>query len=170
MEKDGLLILVQVDHISAEDLSWVMEALCIPGVRNRHILPTFTKKGRVGHLLLLDIDPRCEADISRFIVEVIGSYGYHRIESRHVFQPATIEERELVIRNSEKEFSCRVRLKKREGDNTNCFAIESDDLYAIVKRIRDEMNCIMSPMKLRRKIEGTAVPAPAGAGVQIIQL
>jgi uncharacterized protein (DUF111 family) len=170
MEKDGLLILVQVDHISAEDLSWVMDALCFPGVRNRNILPTITKKGRVGHLLLLDIDPRCEADISRFIVEVIGSYGYHRIESRHVFHPATIEERQLVIRKSEKEFSCRVRLKKREGDETGFFAIESEDLYTIVKRILDEMGCVMSPMKLRRKIEAAAGPALAGAGVQIIQL
>ncbi|WP_041286506.1 nickel insertion protein [Desulfomonile tiedjei] len=170
MEKDGLLILVQVDHLSAEDLSWVMEALCIPGVRNRNLLPTITKKGRVGHLLLLDIDVRYEADISRFIVEVIGSYGYHRIESKHVFQPTSIEERELVIRNREKELSCRVRLKKRGGDESGFFAIESDDLYAIVKRIRDDLGCVVSPMGLRRKIEGAVVPAPSGAGVQVIQL
>ena len=130
MEKDGLLILVQVDHISAEDLSWVMDALCLPGIRNRNLLSTITKKGRIGNLLFLDIDPKHEADISRFIVEVIGSYGYHRIESKHVFNPTTIEEREIVIRKGEKEISCRLRLKKQGG--TKAASLPSKVMISIV--------------------------------------
>lgn len=106
MEKDGLLILVQVDHLRAEDLSWLMEALCMPGVRNGNLLPTITEKGHVGHLLLLDIYPGFETDISRFIVEVIGSYGYLRMERRHILHPATMKRREPVIRDCEKELSC----------------------------------------------------------------
>jgi len=167
MEKDGLLILVQVDHISAEDLSWVMDALCIPGVRNRNLLPTVTKKGRVGHLLLLDIDPKFEEDISRFIVEVIGSYGYHRIESRHIFRETATEHTELVFRSHGKEISCAVRLKKRAGEENGFFAIESNDLYEVIQRIKDELGLVVSPMKLRGKIEGAT---PDTAGARIIDL
>ena len=46
--KDGLLILVQVDHISAEDLAWVIEATCMPGVRNRNLISTITKRAEQG--------------------------------------------------------------------------------------------------------------------------
>lgn len=170
MEKDGLLILVQVDHISAEDLSWIMDALCIPGVRNRNLIPTITKKGRVGNLLLLDIDPRHEADISRFIVEVIGSYGYHCIASKHVFEPTAIQERQFLIRKDGMEISCTLHLKRRGGDESGFYAVESEDLYEIVRRIQEELGYLISPMKLRRMIDESAVSPPSGTGLQIIQL
>ncbi len=160
--------MVQVDHISAEDLAWVMDALSIPGVRNRNLLPTITKKGRVGHLLLLDIDPAAETDVARFIVETIGSYGYHRIPTGHVFHRTISQRKEFRIRKGEKELACSICLKKRGGDETGYFAIESDDLFSLVRRIRDELGCALSPMELRRKIEETA--KSARVGVQYIEL
>lgn len=159
MEKDGLLILVQVDHLSGEDLAWVIKALDMPGVRNRNLLPTVTKKGRAGHLLLLDIDPGAEAEVARFIVETIGSYGYHRIQSSHVYHATTIRERKLVIRRGGKEISEVVRLKSRRGDESGSFTFECEDLFSLLKRIREELDCFLSPMELRRKIEGAGEPA-----------
>ena len=161
--KDGLLILVQVDHISAEDLAWVIEATCMPGVRNRNLISTITKKGRAGHLLLLDIDPAAEGEIARFIAETIGSYGYHRIPTSHVHWATQIEQMEITISKEEKSISSTIRLKKRTSDQTDCTSIESDDLYALVKRIREELGCSVSPMQLRRKIEVAAASGkPSG--------
>ena len=58
MEKEGILLITQIDHLTGEDIGWALEALDVPGIRNRNVIPTLTKKGRMGHLLLLDLEPK----------------------------------------------------------------------------------------------------------------
>ena len=76
MQKEGLLLLYQVDHLSGEEIGWMFDSLAIPGVRNRNLVPTLTKKGRIGHLLILDIDPEVEAEISNLLFECLA---VHRV-------------------------------------------------------------------------------------------
>ena len=153
MQKEGLLLLYQVDHLSGEEIGWMFDSLAIPGVRNRNLVPTLTKKGRIGHLLILDIDPEVEAEISNLLFECLAVHGYHRIESTHVFQKTVVRNIDVTITKGNKEISGNIRLKQPVSGHLERSCFESDDLFSLLQNVYDELGAAMSPMELRSKIE-----------------
>ena len=156
MEKNGTILLVQLDHLSGEDLGWALEALDYPGIRNRNLIPTFTKKGRMGYLLLLDIEPEAESNIGRCLLNSFTTHGYHRIETRHVHRDTAIRCVEVVVVKEDKQVTGTMRLKHDVRDKQGPYFAESDDLFALHQRITDEMNCEVFPWEMRRRIEAMA--------------
>jgi len=156
LEHDGLLIMAQVDHLTGEEIGWALEVLSVPGVRNRNLIPTLTKKGRTGYLLLLDVDKKKEEEICRLLVESLSIYGYHRIETRHVHHGTVIREIPIEVRCGEQSIEDRVRMKGMVEPSSSSCCLESDDLFSLQKRIREELGITLSPKDLRRRIESLA--------------
>jgi uncharacterized protein (DUF111 family) len=114
MEKEGILLIAQIDHLTGEDIGWALEALDVPGIRNRNLIPTLTKKGRMGHLLLLDLEPEAEVDVGRLLFEAFGTHGYHRIQTHHVYQETEIKEISLIVQSGRRSLQEKVRVKRKK--------------------------------------------------------
>ena len=153
MEKDGILLLVQLDHLTGEDIGWAMEADGLPGIRNRNLISTLTKKGRMGHLLLLDVDPEAEADVGRFLLESLTTSGYHRIETRHVHYRTVLRRVNVIVKKGDTQLTATVRLKRDAQNEGGPFFIESDDLFALHQQVIDKMDVKLFPLEIRRRIE-----------------
>ncbi|MBW2604461.1 MAG: DUF111 family protein [Deltaproteobacteria bacterium] len=156
MEKDGKIILVQLDHLSGEDVGWALEALDYPGIRNRNIIPTITKKGRMGYLLLLDIDPEAEADVGSYLLSSFTTHGYHRIETRHVHRHTALRTVDVTVTKEDRQLTAQIRLKHDARNERGPYFAESDDLFALHRRIKDELDCNVFPREIRNRIETMA--------------
>lgn len=160
MEKNGLILLVQLDHLSGEDVGWALKALDRPGIRNRNLIPTLTKKGRMGNLLMLDIDPEAESDIAQFLLSSFTTHGYHRIETKHVHRETALRPVMVVAtRNGQKSVG-QIRLKydKRKADGP--FFAESDDIFDLHQKIKAELDVTILPWEVRRRVETAAAESP----------
>lgn len=153
MVKEGVLILVQLDRLTGEEIGWMLETLSIPGVRNRNLIPSLTKKGRMGYLLLIDAEPDAEDEVGRFLMENLDTYGYHRIKTEHVHHKTVTRVVRVLVSGGEKSIEAKVRLKGREDKEDAPYFIESDDLFSLHERIVEELRGSISPTKLRRDIE-----------------
>ena len=145
--------MVQLDHLSGEDAGWALEALDYPGIRNRNIIPTLTKKGRMGYLLLLDIDPEAEADVGDYLLTSFTTHGYHCFETRHVHRHTKLRTVDVVVAKEDRQLTAQVRLKHDEGNEHGPYFAESDDLFALHRRIKDELGCNVFPREIRSRIE-----------------
>jgi uncharacterized protein (DUF111 family) len=163
MDKKGLLIITQLDHLSGEEIGWALESLSVPGVRNRNLIPTLTKKGRMGFLLVVDIDPEAEPEVGRLLMELFGTHGYHRVSTRHVHRRTVIERMEITVQEGEKSLRFTGRLKKSSTGKGVTYTLESDDLFELQKRIREEWGTSVKPVELRRRIESATAEAQDGA-------
>jgi len=162
MEKEGILLITQIDHLTGEDIGWALEALDVPGIRNRNLIPTLTKKGRMGNLLLLDVEPDAEADVGRLLFEAFCTHGYHRIQTQHVYQETVIREISLIVQRGVRSLQENVRVKRKTEQESGPYLIESDDLFILQKRIHAELDVTVSPLELRRQIEAIAERSTKG--------
>ena len=153
MEKDGLLLIAQADHLTGEEIGWALQVLSIPGVRNRNLIPTLTKKGRMGYILLVDVDANAEPEVARVLLESFAIYGYHRLQTRHVHRQVVIREMSIEIHCEEKSIKDKVRMKGLAEQNSGPYFVESDDLFSLQGRIQEELGITVPPKDLRRQIE-----------------
>ncbi|UCG39205.1 MAG: nickel pincer cofactor biosynthesis protein LarC, partial [bacterium] len=83
----AVMIECGIDDVSPEYLAPAVEALQAAGAREVHLIPAFTKKGRVGVLLRV-LAPRMEArDLMDEILEVTGSAGIRSWNVERLVQP-----------------------------------------------------------------------------------
>lgn len=156
MERSGILILTHVDHLTSEEIGWAISALNIPGVRSRNLIPTIGKKGRPGHILLLEVEPQAEEGVGRLLMENFNIHGYNRIETTHVYQDTVIKEVKLRVHEGSRSVEGIVRVKGKAGDVRGPHFVESDDLFALHERICNELKEGVSILALRRHIESSA--------------
>ncbi len=81
--KEGLLIIVQVDHLSGEILGSVFDSLYEAGAYNVQCCPTIIKKNRPGHIFFIDLNPKDKSKIENVIINSLASSGWHLIETKH---------------------------------------------------------------------------------------
>lgn len=126
-------MIFQVDHLSGEELGWVLEDNQIPGVRNRQLIPTLGRKRRPGSLSFLDIDPAAEGEAVERVAHHFPFFGYHRFATRHVFKKGTSRSVREIIRDSRKR-SIKAPLHYRSfssGRGQRLIFLESDDLLTL---------------------------------------
>ncbi len=146
-------MLTQIGHLSGEEIGWAMAALDMEGIYNRNIIPTLTKKGRVGNIILLEIDPAKEKRIGSFLSETLNTHGYHKIKTTHVHYETLIKEITVIIEHEKKIVRTKVRMKRRKNKVTGQYFVESDDLFAIEQIISEKFGFPVSLKRLRQLIE-----------------
>ena len=153
-EKDGLILMFQIDHLSGEEMGWVLETEEIPGLKNRQFIPTLTKKGRPGYLLFLDVDPELEAEVIESVAESLPIFGYHRFSTKHVFKKGTSRVVALVVHAHGRTVETSLRLRSFSfHKGTERLFIEADDLGILHRRIRKELKVSLSPLELKERID-----------------
>jgi hypothetical protein len=70
--------------MSGELLGEALTRLCSAGAVNVQLLPTLTKKGRPGQLLLIDVRHDQLASVEETLLAEFGVTGWHRLATQHV--------------------------------------------------------------------------------------
>jgi pyridinium-3,5-bisthiocarboxylic acid mononucleotide nickel chelatase len=106
-----LLILVQVDDATGETLQHATERVVAAGARNVQVLGTTTKKGRPGHVCLIDLPAEREDDVAAILAVELGAWGYHILESRHRHFDIKLETRSVRVEREGQALVAQVRCK-----------------------------------------------------------
>jgi hypothetical protein len=96
-EREGRLLLVQIDNLSGELLGEALTRLCSAGAMNVQLLPTLTKKGRPGQLLLVDVRQDKLDFVEEALLAELGVTGWHRLTTQHVYVSTEIINRDLTV-------------------------------------------------------------------------
>lgn len=165
-----LLLLVQVDDATGETLQHATQLMLAAGARNVQILASMTKKGRPGHVCLIDLPAEREDDIALLLGAELGVWGYRVLEARHRHFDIGIEARDIEVTAGDVSLSMRVRCKYiRKGERLLAVKAEHDDLVALQTEVAAKANMDVPLRRLRTTIEVQAIAAP-GARSYVIAL
>ena len=131
-----ILLMVQVDDATGEVLQDVCEQLHRIGARNVQLLASLGKKGRPGHVLLIDVDAALEEDVALLIGTELGAWGYRVLESRHRHFDIRLGRRTLVLQTTSGPETFELGCKEiRSGDRLLAIKVEHDHLVALRARL-----------------------------------
>ena len=127
-----LLILAQVDDATGEVLQDVMERLHRAGSRNVQLLASLTKKGRPGHVLLIDVPAAREDDVALVLGTELGVWGYRVVESSHRHFDIHLLNKPLRVRVADEMLTFEVGWKRIEKEGCLlAVKIEHDHLASV---------------------------------------
>lgn len=117
--KEGLLFLVQMDHISGELLGDVVDSFYEAGAKNVQILNGVTKKNRPSYVLLVDAAPVFQEPIESVIVRECGSSGWHCIHTTHRHTDVSIVTKDVTVKTAGASFLFSAKGKMIANDTGN---------------------------------------------------
>jgi uncharacterized protein (DUF111 family) len=151
--KKGRLLFVQVDHVSAEVTGFAVGRIMDLGARNVQLIPSITKKNRPGAIFIIDTDDRHEEAIALFLARELKVAGYHRIETLHLFQQISFQQRDLVVKaaGTKRTITCDVKIV---GDPADPLSIDVEhDALVKIQKLLNKKNRACSLGELRTAIE-----------------
>lgn len=152
MEKQGIILLAQVDHLSGEEIGQELEALQPPSVYNKQLIPTLTKKGRPGYILLLDVHPDKHEEVGRFLLQHLGVRGYHRLETSHVFEETVSKNVLITIRHGEGCVQACADLKYVKNQPVESASFENDDIVGLYCQVKDVLGVNIPFFEFKRRL------------------
>lgn len=147
---DNILIFAQVDSVGGESMAYVMASIYEAGAHNVNIVPSLTKKGRPGYLLIIDAPVPAQPRIEDIMVAELGLLGWRLLTGQHISLTTEISERDLVLEVKGKELPLKVPVKR--GSTSHGRTIESVDhqfCLDVKRRLWDECGIDLSLRELR---------------------
>ncbi len=135
LQKRFYIVIVQVDHLSGEQLGQAVDVFYEAGASNVQIIPAVTKKNRPSHLVLID----CREDridrIEEMIVYGLHTGGWHRIPTEHRFLRNELLERTIILKKDGifSEYSIQIKHFLGGGIRPEC-----ESVLAMEKYIREK--------------------------------
>lgn len=164
---DKLLLLAQVDDVSGEVLQDVAERLHAAGAYNLQVLASLGKKGRPGHVLLVDIDAAREEEIAVILGLELGVWGYRVLESRHRHFDITRSRCAVLVDAGAEVFEVEIGCKHiRHGDRLLGLKVEHADLVTLRDRLQAKGRGA-SLAHLRAAVEVALRGAEAGSAPRV---
>ncbi len=148
-----LLLLVQVDDATGETLQHATQQILAAGARNVQMLASITKKGRPGHVCLIDLPAEREDDIALLLGTELGVWGYRVLESRHRHFDIRVEARTVIAGPVKQVVRCKYI---RKGERLLAVKAEHDDLVSLQARLRDAGH-VCALRVLRAQVEVAAL-------------
>jgi pyridinium-3,5-bisthiocarboxylic acid mononucleotide nickel chelatase len=158
-----LLLLVQVDDATGETLQHAAQQVLAAGARNVQMLSSTTKKGRPGHVCLIDLPAEREDEIALILGTELGVWGYRVLEARHRHFDIVLEARRVILNGIEQAVRCKFI---RKGDRLLAVKAEHDDLV----RLQDQLAAAgqaHSLRILRARIEAAAMDNLKGSSLAL---
>ena len=141
--KEGLLFVIQVDHVNGEILGSVIDSFYEAGAKNVQVVSAVTKKNRPSYMVFVDGRQKDTEAIERVIVQDLASSGWHRIATEHRDTDVSIETREIRV-ITEKE--------------TFLFSVQGKVINDDVQNARPEYDCCTELKMLLTKKAGLYIP------------
>lgn len=79
-----MLLMVNVDDVTGELVSHVINEVMTMGANNVHVVPAVTKKGRPEYLFYVDAEPDKVEDLGLYFARELGTIGMRLFESSHM--------------------------------------------------------------------------------------
>ncbi|MCC7548636.1 MAG: DUF111 family protein [Burkholderiales bacterium] len=158
-----LLLLVQVDDATGETLQHATQQILAAGARNVQILSSSTKKGRPGHVCLIDLPTEREDDVALLLGTELGVWGYRILQASHRHFDIRLEERRVVAGTIEHVVRCKY---VRKGERLLAVKAEHDDLVRLQERLAAAGHA-RALRTLRAEVERAAL-ASTGAAVLVL--
>ncbi|WP_413874587.1 nickel insertion protein [Albidovulum sp.] len=156
-----LLLMAQVDDASGELLGEVLRQLAEMGAKNVQLLSSLAKKGRPGHVLLIDILAEQEAEVAALLAGELGVWGYRVLHSDHKHFGIERHDTVLAVDTGAGVESFPIRLKRiLNGGQFLRVKAEHDEMAGICAGLRAK-GCSASIAVLKAKVEvavGSAIP------------
>jgi len=150
MTADGLLLLLQIDHLSGEEIGALIDGLYGRGARSAQVVPSLTKKGRPGHLALVDASGLDEAALAGWLARAWGISGFHRLPTAHVHHPTASRRVRVRLRAGEREVVGEAAVKVIGDPERPLFARAEHDAIAALTRLAAEALGVEAPLAIRR--------------------
>ena len=147
--KEGLLFLIQVDHLNGETIGSVIESFYEAGAKNVQVVSAITKKNRPSYMVFVDAREKDADAIERVIVDECGSSGWHRIETCHRHTNVSILKKNITIHTARATYEFQVEGKVINDDTVN--ARPEYENCASLKKLLQEKEGISIPL---RKLTG----------------
>lgn len=116
--KNGLLFIIQIDHLSGELIGALIDYFYEAGAKNVQVIPTVTKKNRPAHVFLVDGNEKSADKIESVIIHECGSSGWHRVETHHRHTDVTLINFQIEIRANGSTFKTEVAGKQIANDKS----------------------------------------------------
>ena len=162
-----LLILAQVDDASGEVLQDVAERLHTAGARNVQVLASLGKKGRPGHVLLIDVPAHREEEVAVLLGTELGVWGYRVMESRHQHFDIRLRGKPLTVHLGDERIELELGCKRVERQG-KLLAVKVEHDHVV--RLRDLLSArghAVSLRQLRSLLERELWAAPDAARVEL---
>lgn len=143
--KDGLLLLVQVDHLCGEMLGSVIDSFYEAGAKNVQIVSSVTKKNRPAYMIFIDTPLDKAEEMEEVIVRECGSSGWHRISTQHRYTRVSVLKKNIKVRADGKAYDFTAEGKVIDDDQKN--ARPEYDNCAALKHLLKEKEGINIPLK-----------------------
>jgi uncharacterized protein (DUF111 family) len=154
MEQPGRLMLLQIDHLSGEEIGQLIDSLYEWGASNVHVLTTGTKKNRLGHLALVDASDSDETALGRDLARHFGISGYHRLETVHCHHEVSSHKTSLVVRCEGKQAGMEIPVKMVGDRASPLFVrVEYEGLQEISQQLEKLFGVDASLTNLRLRID-----------------
>jgi pyridinium-3,5-bisthiocarboxylic acid mononucleotide nickel chelatase len=154
MEKPGLLVLLQADHLSGEEIGYLVERLLAWGGHVTQILQTQTKKQRPAQLLLVDLEPEKERELARGLAQEFGISGYQRIETVHCHAPTHCQRRPVRVHCGQRTLEQDLTVKLIGSVEAPLLVrAEHESLVDLCAGIRQRLGVEVSLPRLRRYLQ-----------------
>lgn len=141
LEKNFYIVMVQIDHLSGEQLGNAVDIFYEAGASNVQIIPTLTKKNRPSHLVMID----CREDridrIEEVIVQELQTGGWHRVPSNHRFLRNELFEKTILL---------------KKGGVCQAYSVQVKHFFG--GSIRPEYESVLAMEKYIRKEYGKKIP------------
>ena len=154
MEKPGALFLFQIDHLSGEEVGYLVEQLYRWGAKNVNVISTLTKKNRPGHLVLVDPGRMDTVGLPEKMARLFGTCGCHRFETSHVCLGTDSQKVLVTVRCGKGLLHEELEVKViGERDSPVSRRPEYDGLVNLCRRLEQALGFPISLPRLRRSVE-----------------
>jgi len=147
---DNILIFAQVDSVSGDSMAYAMTSLYDAGAHNVTLVPSLTKKGRPGYLLIIDTSIKAQSKIEDILIAELGLLGWRLLASQHVSLEVEVADTDLVLEVLGKNLPLKVPTKRgRTSDGRTVQSIDYQFCVELKRRLWDELSTEISLRELR---------------------
>ena len=147
---DNILIFAQVDSVPGDSMAYAMTSLYDAGAHNVNLVPSLTKKGRPGYLLIIDASIKAQSKIEDILVAELGLLGWRLLASQHVSLKVEVGETDLVLEVQGKSLPLKVPVKRvRNSDGRPIESIDYQFCVEVKRRLWDELSTDITLRELR---------------------
>jgi uncharacterized protein (DUF111 family) len=132
-----MLLLVNVDDMSAEGLPYVIDGLMARGAKSVHVVQAITKKGRLEFLFFVDAPEERVETLGGFLASEVGTLGVRVFEPRHIRFEYRVRKMRLIAQTGGEPVQVSVRVKEILGREQQVISIkaESEDLQVALAQL-----------------------------------
>jgi len=152
--KEGILFLIQVDHLSGEWIGQAIDVFYKAGASNVQVVSAITKKNRPSYMVYIDCKAEYSEAIEALIPMELNTGGWHRIETEHRFLHNQIIHNKLIIQSENDYLEFIVEGKRFESgsmrpehDNVIALKDEIAERFAIHKSYGEVYQMAMTTLQ-----------------------